>query len=172
MAPSSPTDSVRPHGRQPTRLPIPGILQARTLEWIAISFSTSRGGRHLRLPLRFGSDHRVPAELGQESHASSCLRKGTPLASRQARIMESVAISFSKKEKKKVPNYPQSCLGPWSLSQKTHVGDDSSAEKTQRDSHSPGSLHQYFKGNIRSCKLPLHSGRDMEGSLLMLNCSC
>ena len=28
------------------------------------------------------SDHRVPAELGQESQASSCLRKGTPLASR------------------------------------------------------------------------------------------
>ena len=32
------SDSVRPHRRQPTRLPIPGILQARTLEWIAISF--------------------------------------------------------------------------------------------------------------------------------------
>lgn len=46
---------------------------------------------------------------------------------------------------------PLTVLGPWSLSQKTHVGDDSSAEKTQRDSHSPGSLHQYFKGNIRSC---------------------
>ena len=45
---------------------------------------TSRGGRNLRLPLRFGSDHRVPAELGQESQASSCLRKGTPLASRVA----------------------------------------------------------------------------------------
>ena len=28
------------------------------------------------------SDRRVPAELGQESQASSCLRKGTPLASR------------------------------------------------------------------------------------------
>ena len=26
------------------------------------------------------SDRRVPAELGQESQASSCLRKGTPLA--------------------------------------------------------------------------------------------
>ena len=30
------------------------------------------------------SDPRVPAELGQESQASSCLRKGTPLASRVA----------------------------------------------------------------------------------------
>ena len=47
----------------------------------------SRGGTNLRLPLRFGlrpSELRVPAELGQESQASSCLRKGTPLASRVA----------------------------------------------------------------------------------------
>ena len=33
------SDSVWPHRRQPTRLPIPRILQARTLEWVAISFS-------------------------------------------------------------------------------------------------------------------------------------
>ena len=26
---------------QPTRFPIPGILQARTLEWVAISFSNA-----------------------------------------------------------------------------------------------------------------------------------
>ena len=30
------------------------------------------------------SDHRIPVELGQESQTSSCLRKGTPLASRVA----------------------------------------------------------------------------------------
>ena len=35
------SDSVRPHRRQPTRLPCPGILQARTLEWVAISFSNA-----------------------------------------------------------------------------------------------------------------------------------
>ena len=29
------------HRRQPTRLPVPGILQARTLEWVAISFSNA-----------------------------------------------------------------------------------------------------------------------------------
>ena len=34
-------DSVRPQRRQPTRLPLPGILQARTLEWVAISFSNA-----------------------------------------------------------------------------------------------------------------------------------
>ena len=28
------SDSLLPHRRQPTRLPIPGILQARTLEWL------------------------------------------------------------------------------------------------------------------------------------------
>ena len=33
------SDSVRPHRRQPTRFPVPGILQARILEWVAISFS-------------------------------------------------------------------------------------------------------------------------------------
>ena len=35
------SDSVRPHRRQPARLPHPGILQARTLEWAAISFSNA-----------------------------------------------------------------------------------------------------------------------------------
>ena len=35
------SNSVRPHRRQPTRLPVPGILQARTLEWVAISFSNA-----------------------------------------------------------------------------------------------------------------------------------
>ena len=35
------SDSVQPHRRQPTGLPIPGILQARTLEWVAISFSNA-----------------------------------------------------------------------------------------------------------------------------------
>ena len=35
------SDSVRPQRRQPTRLPVPGILQARTLEWLAISFSNA-----------------------------------------------------------------------------------------------------------------------------------
>ena len=33
------SDSLRPHRRQPTRLP--WLLQARTLEWVAISFSNA-----------------------------------------------------------------------------------------------------------------------------------
>ena len=32
---------VQPHRQQPTRLPRPWILQARTLEWVAISFSNA-----------------------------------------------------------------------------------------------------------------------------------
>ena len=32
---------MRPYRRQLTRLPVPGILQARTLEWVAISFSNA-----------------------------------------------------------------------------------------------------------------------------------
>ena len=35
------SDSVQPRIQQPTRLPIPGILQARTLERAAISFSNA-----------------------------------------------------------------------------------------------------------------------------------
>ena len=35
------SNSVWPHRRQPTRSPVPGILQARTLEWVAISFSNA-----------------------------------------------------------------------------------------------------------------------------------
>ena len=35
------SDSVRPQRRQPTRLPIFGILQARILEWVSISFSSA-----------------------------------------------------------------------------------------------------------------------------------
>ena len=35
------SDSVQPHRWQPTRLPVPGFLQARTLEWVAISLSNA-----------------------------------------------------------------------------------------------------------------------------------
>ena len=35
------SDSVRPHRRQPTRLPVPGLLQARIMEWVVISFSNA-----------------------------------------------------------------------------------------------------------------------------------
>ena len=48
------SDSVWPHRRQPTRLPVPGILQARTMEWVAtalwpsnpIAGHTTRGNQN------------------------------------------------------------------------------------------------------------------------------
>ena len=33
--------SLQPHRRSPTGSPVPGILQARTLEWVAISFPSA-----------------------------------------------------------------------------------------------------------------------------------
>ena len=36
------SDSLRPHGPWPARTPVHGILQARTLEWVAISFSSDK----------------------------------------------------------------------------------------------------------------------------------
>ena len=36
------SDSVQPQRQQPTRLPIPEILQGRTLKWVAISSSNER----------------------------------------------------------------------------------------------------------------------------------
>ena len=35
------SDSVQPHRRQPLGFSVPGILQARTVEWVAISFSNA-----------------------------------------------------------------------------------------------------------------------------------
>ena len=35
------SNSVRLHRRQPTGFAVPGILQARTLEWVAIFFSNA-----------------------------------------------------------------------------------------------------------------------------------
>ena len=35
------SDSVRSQRRHPARLSVPGILQARTQEWVAISFSNA-----------------------------------------------------------------------------------------------------------------------------------
>ena len=39
------SNSVWPHRRQPPGSPVPGILQARTLEWVAISFSNAWKGK-------------------------------------------------------------------------------------------------------------------------------
>ena len=79
--------TLRPRRRQPTRLPVPGILQARTLEWVAISFSNAGKVKsesevaQLCLTLRDPMDCSLP---GSSIHGSF-----------QARILEWVAIAFS-----------------------------------------------------------------------------
>ena len=49
LAASVVSDSVRPHRRQPSGSPIPGILQARTLEGVAIAFSRTQEYPHSNL---------------------------------------------------------------------------------------------------------------------------
>ena len=80
------SDSVQPHRQQPTRLPIPGIFQARTLEWVAIDFSVTNGAaaaksRQSCLTLYDPMDCSLP---GSSVHGIS-----------QARVLEWVAIAFS-----------------------------------------------------------------------------
>ena len=66
------SDSVRPQRRQPTRLPVPGILQARTLEWVAISFSNAwkwkvkvKSFSHVRLfATPWTAAHQAPPSMG------------------------------------------------------------------------------------------------------------
>ena len=66
------SNSVRPHRWQPTRLPIPGILQARTLEWVAISFSNAwkwkvkvKSLSRVRLPATpWTAAHQAPLSMG------------------------------------------------------------------------------------------------------------
>ena len=54
------------------------------LAWRIPGTGESGGLPSLGLHSVSDSDRRVPAVLGQESQALSCLRKGTPLASRVA----------------------------------------------------------------------------------------
>ena len=82
------SDSVWPRRWQPPGSPIPGILQARTLEWVAISFSNAgkwkvkvKSLSHVRL---LATPWTV-AGPGSSVHGIS-----------QARILEWVASSFSR----------------------------------------------------------------------------
>ena len=61
------------------------------------------------------SDRRVPAELGEESQASSCLRKGTPLASRVAQGVSGTSSScYGGTRRTTTPASPQ-ILEFWSI---------------------------------------------------------
>ena len=70
----------------PSGSPIPGILQARTLEWVAISFSNACMHAKLLQPCPTLCDPMDSSPPGSSVHRIL-----------QARILEWVAISFSKK---------------------------------------------------------------------------
>ena len=73
-----------------------------------------KGRQDLRLPLRFVLRQQCPCSVGQESQASSCLRKGTPLASR---VAQGVSVpSWSCVWKPRVfPDVARECQCPFVL---------------------------------------------------------
>ena len=66
------SDSVWPHRRQPPGSPIPWILQARTMEWVAISFSNTwkwkvkvKSLSHVQLlATPWTAAHQAPSSMG------------------------------------------------------------------------------------------------------------
>ena len=80
------SDSVQPRRWQPTRLPVPRILQARTLEWVAIFFSKSE----------VKSESEVAQSCPTLSNPMDCSPPGSSVHGiSQARVLEWGAIAFS-----------------------------------------------------------------------------
>ena len=80
-----------PHRRQPTRLSVPGILQSRTLEWVAISFSNAW---KWKVKVKSGSE--VIQSCPTLSNPMDCSLPGSSVQGIfQARVLEWVAIAFS-----------------------------------------------------------------------------
>ena len=132
------SDSVRPHGRQPMRLPHPWDSPARTLEWVAISFPNAWKwkvkvkslSRVWLLATPWTAAHQAPPSMGfsrQECWSGvplcptlcdpmNCSLPGSSVHGiLQARILKWIAISFSR-----VPSGPRdqtfvSCTGRWIL---------------------------------------------------------
>ena len=94
------SDSVRPHRRQPPSSPILGILQARILEWVAISFSNAwkwkvkvKSLSHVRLlATPWTAAYQAPPSMGfsRQEYWS-----GVPLPSPYARLYLRPQISGS-----------------------------------------------------------------------------
>ena len=80
-----------PHRRQPPGSPIPGILQARTLEWVAISFSNAG-----KWKVKVKSLRKCPALCDP----MDCSLPGSSIHGIfQARVLEWGAIAFSRSRK-------------------------------------------------------------------------
>ena len=98
------SNSVQSHRRQPNRLPVPGILQARTLEWVAISFSNAWKwkvkvkslSRVRLLATPWTAAYQAPPSMG---FARQEYWSGLPW-------LPVIAVSFTK------PRYQQSCPSP------------------------------------------------------------
>ena len=89
------SDSVRPHRRKPTRLLCPGILQARTLEWVAISFSNV-------WKWKVKSESEVAQSCPTLSDPMDCSLPGSSVHGIfRARVLEWGTIAFS------------DCVGQW-----------------------------------------------------------
>ena len=84
------SDSVRPQNGSPPGSPVPGILQARTLEWAAISFSIFSHSPHLIY-----------------QHTSLTLLIN--IINNQARVLEWAATAFSKYLSVQFSSVAQSC---------------------------------------------------------------
>ena len=91
--------TARPHRRQPTRLLRPGILQAKTLEWAAISFSNAWKwdvkvkslSRVRLLPTPWTAAHQAPPSMGSSRQE---YWSGVPSASPSERLDLTVLPRF------------------------------------------------------------------------------
>ena len=78
------SDSVRPHRWQPTRLPRSGILQARILEWVAISFSRGSSQPRDRTWVSCIAGRRTPSHQGFQECSNY---RTTALISHASKVM-------------------------------------------------------------------------------------
>ena len=77
----------------PPGSPIPGILQARTLEWVAISFSSA-----WKRKVKVKSESEIAQSCPTLSDPMDCSLPGSSVHGIfQARVLEWVAIAFSTK---------------------------------------------------------------------------
>ena len=82
-----------PRDSSPPGSPIPGILQARTLEWVAISFSNA-----WKWKVKVESESEVPQSCPTLSDPTDCSLPGFSIHwICQARVQEWVSIAFSER---------------------------------------------------------------------------
>ena len=109
------SDSVRAHRWKPTRLPVPGILQARILEWVAISFSSAwkwkvkmKSLSHIQLlATPWTSAYQAPPSMGfsRQEHWS-----GLPFASKITFSFFNYAFESIETEINLEKNFQSCCL--------------------------------------------------------------